>query len=196
MEMLSFTQKLLLSVAPIVVTAVLAGLIVPLILRVIDSRKTESMKRFEAALVRQTKIIDAQAELLDELTKALWNWRYLFMRVTYTGAEQTDEALNTAWKQYDEKSWDSLYTIRVQITRARRLISQHAYEVLQAQYDQIIEVDRRLGAGMKLSAEVRRRDLEELNLVVFGKLSSAIDSSLQMVAEEMHLVSSATLSKD
>jgi hypothetical protein len=189
MDALSFNQRLLLAILPIIVTALFAGFLIPWLLRIVDARKSESMKRYEAALSRQARIIDAQANLLDELTKAMWAWRYSLMRVTYAGAEQSDEALDTAWRAYNEQMWDSLHAIRVQITRSRRLVSQHAYSALLKQYEQIVDVDRRLGAAMRLPAAERRRDLEELNLEVFTRVSAAIDASLHMVAEEVRLVS-------
>jgi hypothetical protein len=189
MALSAFEEKLLLAVIPILVTAVLAGLIVPLVLRIVEARKAVSMKRFEAELARQAKVIEAQAALLDNITEAMWTWRYQLMRVTYAGAQQSDEALNVAWRAYDEKMWDSLHAIRVQVTRARRLVSEKAYDSLQDQYRRIIEVDRRLGAAMKLAPEVRRRDLEELNLEVFEQVSEDIDASLHMVAEEVRLIS-------
>jgi hypothetical protein len=189
MDTTTFEQRLLLAVMPAIVTAVLAGLLVPLILKLIETRKAEAMKRFEAALARQTKILESQANLLDDLTKALWAWRYQLMRVTYAGAEQSAEALESAWGAYDKSMWESLHSVRVQTTRARRLVSKPAYIKLIAQYDRIIEVDRRLGAAMKLKADVRKRELEEMNHEMLTDISSAIDDSLHMVAEEVRLVS-------
>lgn len=189
MDNMTFEQRLLLAVVPVIVTALLAGLLVPLVLKIVESRKANSLKRLEASLARQAKIIEAQAALLDDLTKALWSWRYQLMRVTYAGAEQSEEALDTAWKAYDLAMWDSLHAIRVQTTRARRLVSQGAYRTLLAQYEEIVDVGRRLGASMRLEAGVRKRDLEELNHEVFTKLSKAIDDALHMVAEEVRLIS-------
>lgn len=189
MDTLSFTQRMLLALTPIVVTALLAGLLVPLVLKIVEARKAETMKRFEAALSRQAKIIEAQASLLDDLTKALWSWRYQLVRVTYAGAEQTEKALAAAWKAYDAAMWDSLHAIRVQTTRSRRLISQKAYSDLLKLYERIVEVDQALGQAMKLDADVRRRELGDLNREVLSVVSKEIDDSLHMVAHEVSLIS-------
>jgi hypothetical protein len=164
-------------------------LLVPLILRIIDSRKAESMKKLEAAIARQTKIIDAQDILLDDLTKAMWSWRYLLMRVTYAGEQQTEDALSLAWKAYNEKMWESLHAIRVQVTRARRLISQSAYENLSQKYDAIVNVDRHLNTVMQMAPDVRRRELGELNHDMYHTVSAEIDNALHLVAIEVQLVS-------
>jgi hypothetical protein len=196
MDTLSFTQRVLLATLPVVVTALLAGLIVPLVLKIVEARKAETMKLFEAALARQGKIIDSQASLLDDLTKALWAWRYQLMRVTYAGAEKTEEALAIAWNAYDSTMWDSLHAIRVQTTRSRRLISQQAHLDLLKLYGRIVEVDQRLCQAMQLDVDVRRRELGDLNHEVLSQISKEIDDSLHMVAIEVRLVSSQATTGD
>jgi hypothetical protein len=188
-DKMTFDQSLILAIAPIAVTALLAGLLVPLVLKNVEARKAISLKRLEASLARQSKIIESQACLLDELTTALWAWRYQVMRLTYCGAEQSQAALDAAWNAYDTANWDSLHAIKVQTTRARRLVSNTAYVALTTRYEEIVEVNRRLGEAMKLDADVRRRELEEMNHEIFTRISKNIDDSLHMVAEEVRLIS-------
>jgi hypothetical protein len=189
MDTLTFEQRLVLAVLPIVVTAILAGLLAPLLLKVFESRKAIALKHLEAALARQAKLIEAQAGLLDELTQGLWNWRYQVMRVSHAGTGADSDALAAAWAIYDAACWASLNAIRVQTSRARRLVSQSAHQELLRLYQQIVDLDRRLSAAMALDGEQRRQQLAELNQEVYQQLSEAIDEALHRVATEVRLVS-------
>src|SRR5690348_5015161 len=64
-------------------TAGLTGLLVPYILKVIDNRKQREQKQYEAELTRQSKIIDAQVQLMERLSDALWEYQLLAITVTY-----------------------------------------------------------------------------------------------------------------
>nr|WP_314863569.1 hypothetical protein [uncultured Undibacterium sp.] len=189
MEQLTFFERLVLALAPVLVTALLAGLIAPLILKIVEAQKAESLKRLEAALSRQTKVIEAQSTLLDELTRAIWGWRYLIMRVTYAGSSGSQDSLNAAWNDYSDKVWDSLHDIRVQITRSRRLVSQTAYESLQDEYKRIVEIDRRLSGIMQLDPNEYQYSLADMNNEIYTTVSEAFDAALYMVATEVQLTS-------
>ena len=84
-----FVQNIVL----LLLTALLTGLLVPYLLKVVDDRKSTRQKEREAALARQAKIIDAQSQLLDDLTQQLWRWRYLCIRLTYYGGQVMPERL-------------------------------------------------------------------------------------------------------
>ncbi|MFZ6799453.1 hypothetical protein [Undibacterium sp. Di24W] len=189
MEQLTFSERLILALAPVLVTALLAGLIAPLILKFVEAQKTESLKRLEAALSRQTKVIEAQSTLLDELTRAIWGWRYLIMRVTHAGSSGSQDSLNAAWNDYSEKVWASLHDIRVQVTRSRRLVSQTVYESLHEEYKRIVEIDRRLYGIMQLDGEFQSA-LSDMNNEIYTTVSEAFDAALHMVATEVQLTSS------
>lgn len=189
MDTLTFEQRLLLAVLPIVVTAILAGLLAPLLLRMFENRKAIALKHLEASLARQAKLIDAQAGLLDELNQGLWNWRYQAMRLSHAGTSADRDALAAAWALYDAACWASLHAIRVQTSRARRLVSQSAHQELLGLYEQIVGLDRRLSAALALDEEAQQRTFVELNQEVYQQLSEAIDEALHRVATEVRLVS-------
>lgn len=60
-----FIEKALL----LLITAALTGFLIPYILKIIDERRA-----------RQAKIIEAQSMFLDEISRLLWKWRYMFIK--------------------------------------------------------------------------------------------------------------------
>src|SRR5262245_19387402 len=81
---LKFTEQIII----LVLTAALSTFLIPLIFRWIDRPREErqkereqqrnlEQKRVEADLARQSKIIDAQAAFLDDISQQLWRFRYL-----------------------------------------------------------------------------------------------------------------------
>jgi hypothetical protein len=107
------------SVALLVLTAVLTGLLVPVVKGLIDDRKLKmqkafdderlrSQKEFEADLARQASVIDAQVQLLDELAEVLWGYQKLLLKVTYYAVTGNREKHDAAFNAYDDQSWDLL----------------------------------------------------------------------------------------
>jgi hypothetical protein len=66
----SFLKNLVLSLLLLGVSS----LLVPIVLKQIDDQKFVSEQRFQDALVRQNKILDAQAALLDTMASDFWNY--------------------------------------------------------------------------------------------------------------------------
>jgi hypothetical protein len=79
------------NIALLGITALLTGLGVPYVLRVVDDRKTSQQKEREGELARQAKLIDTQAKFLDDLAGLLWRWRYMSMQVAYYGGGGADD---------------------------------------------------------------------------------------------------------
>ncbi|HEU5430024.1 MAG TPA: hypothetical protein VFU81_00085, partial [Thermomicrobiales bacterium] len=66
----SFLKNLVLSLLLLGVSS----LLVPIVLKQIDDQKFVSQQRFQDALTRQDKILDAQATLLDTMAADFWNY--------------------------------------------------------------------------------------------------------------------------
>src|SRR5215207_3477622 len=66
----SFLKNLVLSL----VLLGMSSLLIPAVLKQIDDRKFVDQQRFQAELSRQDKIIDEQAEVLDTLAAAFWDY--------------------------------------------------------------------------------------------------------------------------
>jgi hypothetical protein len=91
---MTLTPEFFQNVILLVLTVAFTGLLAPYILKKVDERKSRELLRldevrhreqklFEAELVRQSKIIDAQALLLDALSNLVWKFQLNIIDVSY-----------------------------------------------------------------------------------------------------------------
>jgi hypothetical protein len=184
---MSFDQAFLENIVLLGLTALITGFGIPYVLKRVEERKLREQRKFEADLVRQGKIIEAQAELLDDLSQLLWKWRYLAKKVVYYGAQQNAERYEVARKQYDDEVWDILNDFRTEISRSRRLVSERAYERLNALYEYVVhDLDMQISEIIRaetLDAAKSGEIAERFTVEVSKKLDDAIDD----LASELNL---------
>lgn len=162
-------------------TALVSGICIPMIL-----------KRYEAGLARQTRLIEAQSRLLDELTAVLWKWRYLAKQVSYYGVkfDLHPEAYQRACRKYEDDVWQTLNEFRTLISRSRRLASEAAYVSLEALYQYIVR-DLDLKVRALASAEPPDANLAYAIAERFSKeVSAKLDEALDALATELKLKAS------
>jgi len=184
------SQDLLEKILLLALTAIITGFGIPYVLKRIEERKLKEQKKFEAELARQGKIIEAQSQLLDDLGRTLWKWRYLAKKVTYYGSEANREKFDIARKEYDENVWDVLNDLRVQSSKSRRLVSEAAYKELRAFYNYLVnDIDRKISALCKKGEldAITIRESEELSKRFSSEVSQRIDDMIDYLAAELHL---------
>ena len=177
----SFIEKIVI----VVLTALLARLIVPYVLKLVDEAKHKRQKTFEADLARQGKIIEAQSELIDDITKTLWEWRYLSIKVAYYGVEHQKSLYTAARKDYEARIWDVLSALRFQITKSRRLVSEGSYNTLVALYDRIVEIDAH--GTPTADPEQKMEEFRELNKLLRWEMTEKLDEVVDMLAKDVRL---------
>jgi hypothetical protein len=171
----------------LVVTAVLTGLLVPVIKGRLDDRKYRDQKVFESELSRQEKVIDAQAALLKDASEAMWSFYLLSLKVTWYAASGNEERFDAAWQEWDEESWLLFGRLRAEISKARRLTSPAVHAELLNVHDTWF---RRF--SLELEGMVRRRDIGTGESVDFHNRTyrentKLIDDVLTRLAEELRL---------
>lgn len=182
-----FDQSLFEKVILLALTAIVSGLGVPWVLKCIDQRRTLDLRRAEAALARQTKIIEAQSKLLDDLAQALWQWRYLGKKVVYYADLDNREAYMLAVKEYEAKVWDVLNALRVHTSASRRLVSEDAYDRLVALYRYVVDdVDPAITDLVQTGA-LRTPESNMLANRFSGEVSDRLDEELDRLAAEVGL---------
>lgn len=176
---MSVDQAFLEKIVLLVLTALITGFGIPYVLKRVEERKLREQKKFEADLVRQGKILDAQSKLLDDLSGLLWKWRYLAKKVVYYGAQENMECYDLAKKQYDESVWDILNEFRAEISRSRRLVSERAYERLDSLYEYVVhDIDVKISDIIRadaLDVKKSKEIAERFSVEVSKKLDDAID---------------------
>jgi RNAse (barnase) inhibitor barstar len=178
-----FVEKIIL----LLLAALVSGFGIPYVLKIIEQRKLREQKKFEADLARQAKIIESQSKLLDDLSQLLWKWRYLAKKVVYYGAQENTERYNVARKQYEEYIWDILNEFRTEISKSRRLVSEHAYEKLDSLYNYIVgDID------IKITQLIGRNEIDpqesgEIAERFSKEVSRRLDDAIDDLAFELHL---------
>ena len=171
----------------LLLTALISGLGIPWVLKLIDERKSRERARFEAQLARQTKVLEAQASLLENLSQVLWKWRYLAKKVVYYGAHDRADHYARATKEYGEAVWDLLNDFRVQISKARWLVSQDAYGRLDALYDYVVhDVDVVVTEAAR-SAVPNPAICQPLAHRFSAEVTQRLDDAMDQLASALHL---------
>jgi hypothetical protein len=185
---MGFSQDFVEKLALLILAAGISGLVIPLILLLMSAHKAKEQKVHEAFLARQAKVIDAQSKFLDDLSQALWTWRYLTIRVTYYGAsDHQQEMFVTAKNLYDEHIWEGINQVRNEVSRSRRLVSEAAYRRLLTLYSDMVELDQQLSLCCNQPDFGRMESLHELNHLIFTEWTKRIDDTMDDLASELKL---------
>jgi hypothetical protein len=188
MIFIQFTRDFIEKSILLIATGVLTGFLIPFILKRIDEQKAKEQKAREAMLNRQTKLIDAQSQLLETVSKLLWDWRFLIMKVTYYGGMYAEEHFKAAKIDYDANLWSILNQIRFQTSRSRSLISEAVYKQLLAFYMDIISHDKTLQKILQLEDSVKLGlELTDFNMKIFNDVSTEIDVLINNLARDVNL---------
>jgi hypothetical protein len=194
---MSFSQDFLEKLLLLVFTAVLSGLLVPYFLKqvdaqklrdqkAIDERKNREQKEFESDLVRQSKVIEAQAQLLENLAKQLWEFHLLHIAVSYYKINLDENKYQSAVEEYDEKSWTYFGTIRTEISKALYLTSIETYDALLHHYTkELIPLDSSLMHLIR--GNVAHENWTVHHNHVQGSMGNKTDQALGLLAEELRL---------
>jgi len=184
---MSLDQTFLEKIILLILTALITGFGIPYVLKRVEERKLREQKKFEADLLRQSKILEAQSKLLDDLSGLLWKWRYLAKKVVYYGAEENMERYDRAKKEYDEIVWDILNEFRAEISKSRRLVSERAYERLDSLYKYVVhDIDLKI-SGIIRSDKLDVRRSEEMAERFSDEVSKKLDDAMDELASELAL---------
>ncbi|MDJ0678025.1 MAG: hypothetical protein QNJ36_22025 [Calothrix sp. MO_167.B42] len=188
-----FLEKFLL----LLLTASLSGFLIPYVLKQVDARKLREQnieeerkfreKRvFEAYIARQTKIIEAQSQLLENLAKELWEFELLAISVSYYKSHNKEEKYKTAWQEYDDKAWTYFGTIRSQISKASYLSSSETHRALINLYKNIlIKLDSDLVHLVENDADIL--EWKKHHNSVQQSIGETTDQVLDLLANELRL---------
>jgi hypothetical protein len=175
----------------LVATAITSGLVVPYVLGRVDYRRSEQARERQARITRESRVIDAQVRLLENLARVLWRWRYLVMKVTYYGIKPTtDQRYPIARREYDERVWGLLNRFRLEVSRAQRLTSKSVHAMLLDFYQLMVDTDNRIREIEEESEDTVKLAVAfaDLNRDVFETVTTRIDAMLDAAAHEMKLV--------
>ena len=183
-------------VALLILTGVLSGFFVPYILKRVEERKLKEQKEFEASLVRQNNVLEAQIRLLENLSESLWKLQLLSLAVSYYKVHPNQERYETALKDYDEKSWGLFREARCEISKAARLVPEDIYlKLLDFFSDNLIqEVDEKLMHLIEVDASLE--DWKTYYDRLLYQFPKEIDNVVTPLAKELKLASPKAMSNN
>lgn len=184
----SFFEK----VALLLITAGLTGVLIP----TIDSRLSESRLRdqmvFEEQLQRQHDVLNAQIELLRNLSKLTWEFQLMNINVSFYRLNGDETDFQIAVERYQNNSGTLLGQIRAELSISRRLVSPEMYERLAGLYfDTLLPIDSSLEWLIKQDAETLDNEWQEQHNRSFGDAQTQIDEVLNELAVELQLTATA-----
>jgi hypothetical protein len=157
----------------VALTAVLGGLLVPLVKGILDRRS----ERYSSSLA-----------LVDTLAASLWEYWKLALRVAYYGRQgpRGAEGLEIALGRWDsDDSWNMGSAIQIQLSRSRRLLPPAAHQELsQSQRNVVDYLDREIDR-LRVSAEPD--DWSKLYESLMIETRSAIDALLVRVTRQLKI---------
>jgi hypothetical protein len=157
----------------VTLTAVLGGLLVPLVKGILDRRS----ERYRSSLA-----------LVDTLAASLWEYWKLALRVAYYGRQgpRGAEHLENALRHWDsDESWNIGSDIRIQLSRSQRLLPPEARkELAQAQQKVVDYLD---GEIDKLRISAGPGNWGKLYYSLMTQTRPEIDALLVRVTEQLNL---------
>ena len=121
-------------------TALISGLLVPLVINRVQARNQRRLKDHEADVARQSKVIDDQVRFLEKVADLLWTYELTLIGPLYYGqssmhSRQGDSGpYDAAVAKYFATAGDLLGAIRSEIGKAVRLVPEDLWNDLKHLY--------------------------------------------------------------
>jgi len=168
-------------------TALLTGLLVPLIKARMDDRRVVQQRQAEEDLARDSKFIDAQTELLNRLSTDLWRLAGKILGVSYYAAFGSTAQFEAAWRAYDSTAFEELFELRAHVSRSQRLLSEEAHKELEDLHEWCFgQVDPQLTAMAREGPQSGEWD--GFHRTTMADLFARIDSVLTTIARDVGVI--------
>ena len=157
-------------VVGVVLTAVLGGLLVPFVKDRMDRRKQS---------------LESSLELLEVIATGLWTYWALAHRVAYYGqqGERSAQRYDAALRDWDSAdAWKNGRDIRIQVSRARRLIPQYQPELDATQRKVVGGFDEKVEALRQSGTPAEWHHFFES---LMGEEREAIENVLERLTKEL-----------
>ena len=173
-------------IALFLVTAGITGFLIPVVTQNIAHKQLLEQRLYETELARENAIIEAQVELIENLSDLLWEYQLLAIEVTYYQPHEDQTNYIAALANYDAKTGDLLGKLRSEISKSLRLTSLDTYTMLiELYYSELIEVD----VNLRMLIEGDTENWLEFNQYLVYELSAKVDQLIYDLGVEMNLTS-------
>jgi hypothetical protein len=173
----------------LLIIAVITGFVLPAI-----------TKAFEIVFTRQvdrkTEIRNKQLEIVEQLTKYIWEWRFLGKQVCYYGYHYkiNRDRFRLAIKNYNERVWSIFTEIKALKSRSIVWFPELVSEEIEKLYEYIkSEVDAPMTELMENSENEEldlTKDFYNFQLFFTEEVSSGIEMHIKIIADKINKSSS------
>jgi hypothetical protein len=146
---MTFVENVLL----LLITAALTGLLVPIIRSIMDDRKLLDQKRLDAELARQGAIIDAQVQLLNDISALVWEYMLALIGVSYYKVNGDAERFQHSLDEYGDSVGGRFGKMQAEFSKAQRLAPRECIHELQDMYRLFPKLDVSLMGLVRAEAE-------------------------------------------
>jgi hypothetical protein len=115
------------------VTAVLTGVLAPIIVGMTNSSRLNEQKKYEEGLKRETAFFEAQAEFLKDYSGAVWAYLEKGLQVSYAGKHEL-QGFKDVYDEYDKASWPLFGRIAYDVSMSTTLFSRKTADELDQFY--------------------------------------------------------------
>jgi cell division protein FtsL len=185
----SFVEKVLL----LLLTIILSGIIVPIIINYLTSKSAERQKAIEAMKAKDQSILQAQSNLLNDLSETILTYETLALDASWYGTEDINnkEMHQKAFLRYNDRTVDLISKLRALASRAQTLASPAISNKINAFMYKIFEVqDKPLNRLYTSNASFQQwgEQHEKTNemLVEANSLISEIANDLGLSRDNLH----------
>ena len=180
----------------LLINAALTGILVPEISAQLSENRFKEQKIFEAELQRQREILAAQNELLSTLSERLWEFQLLNIDVSFYKANGNEKAYVQSVEIYQSKSAKILGLIRTDLSKSKRLISPSIQDKLSTLYfETLLPIDSNLEMLILKGSAAEMNEWHNQHDNSFGKAQNRIDNFLTVLAIELKLTASTSLTR-
>lgn len=179
----SFAQ----SIALLLLTALVTGLLVPRVKARMDVRHFAEQKDHEAKLTRQAEIIKEQVSLLKQFSDIAWKYHMTVLQVTYAKASgYRKEDFEAIWETYEATTWECVRDLRRTISHMSYLLSSDFYATLLKFNNMLVGNDELV----TVLVESGGRDDTDWGTEpgrLYNEVSGEIDATIRRLAGEFRL---------
>ena len=188
---MGFTINLAGNLIILLFTAILTGLLLPMILGRIEDHKQKQQMEFRVRLMLQNRVIRAQSRLLDDLSQLLWDFQLSALAVSYYKVWGTDAEYQAALERYEANVWLLFGSIRTEISKATRLTLPATHQALLTFYKELMALDGDLMRMVR--GESSKEEWEAHHSRFHQQAGEKTDAIIALLADEWRLSSDSIL---
>jgi hypothetical protein len=172
------------NIITLLLVAVISGFALPALLKLFEVISNQKINRIQ-------EIRKMQLEILEQLTRTIWNWRFLAKQICYYGDYKTSyekNELNKAIENYDKKVWKLFTEIKAIKSRSFVWFDKYVPKIIEELYNYIKTIDGEIARLIiEVNANCNGRAVsmrfQELEREFTDKVSKEIEKQIDKIAK-------------